>query len=139
MVAVEPIGRPEHDCLDPRRTAPRPPHHLPSRYRLAEPLSQLLGWPLPSAHLTAAGIFLLFWAACNYAIGKIARPALALVWLNIAGDCSWVLVSIVLASVHASTLTPLGMALLLGQAAGVGLVIATKLAGVARLTHPLSA
>ncbi len=106
---------------------------------LAEPLSQLLGWPLPSAHLTAAGIFLLFWAACNYAIGKIARPAPALVWLNIAGDCSWVLASIALAAVHASTLTPLGMALLLGQASGVGLVIATKLAGVARMTHPLSA
>ena len=96
---------------------------------VAEPLTELAGWPLPAGFLWTIGLLLLPWAAFNAWVARTARPASAVVRGNIAGDIAWVLGSATLVLLHAPSLSPIGLALLVGQGIAVAGVLAVKLAG----------
>lgn len=97
-------------------------------------LTALAGWAMPSAFLSIIGFLLLPWAAFNLWIARSARPARVAVAVNIIGDVGWVAGTAVLVAIHATGLTGLGLALLVGQGIAVGGVLALKLAGRQALT-----
>lgn len=100
----------------------------------ADQLTTLAGWAMPSAFLSVIGFLLLPWAAFNVWIARSARPAKLAVAVNILGDVGWVAGTAVLVAIHATGLTGLGLALLVGQGIAVGGVLALKLAGRQALT-----
>jgi hypothetical protein len=87
----------------------------------AQPLQTMLG--LPSPMLRAAGVFLLPFAASLLLLAPRAHGALGLVRLVIAGNLAWIAASLVLIGVTSATITPLGEAFVLGQAAAVALFV----------------
>lgn len=95
----------------------------------ATPLTELAGWAMPSAFLRMLGLLLLPWAAFNLWIARNARPATTAVTANIIGDVIWVGGTIALLAIHATGLSSLGLALLLGQGIAVGGILALKLVG----------
>ncbi len=95
----------------------------------ADQLTALAGWAVPSAFLSIIGFLLLPWAALNIWIARSRRPAKAAVAANIIGDIGWVAGTAVLVAIHATGLTGLGLALLVGQGIAVGGVLALKLIG----------
>lgn len=99
----------------------------------AEPLTQLVGWTMPAGFLWTIGLLLLPWAAFNAWVARTDRPAKALVRGNIVGDIAWVVGTIVLVLLQASSLSPIGLALLAGQGIAVVGVLAIKLAGARAL------
>ncbi|QDZ09946.1 hypothetical protein [Devosia ginsengisoli] len=100
---------------------------------LAEPLTQMAGWSLPSGFLWTIGLLLLPWAAFNAWIARTGHPAQGVVRGNIMGDIAWVGGSIALILLHAPSLSPLGLVLLAGQGIAVAGVLALKLAGARAL------
>lgn len=98
----------------------------------AVPLTHLAGWSVPSGVLTAIGLALLPWALFNFIIARSAEPVLVMVRINIIGDLFWVLGSAILMLTQAAQLTPVGWALMVGQALAVGGVLATKMLGAGR-------
>jgi hypothetical protein len=99
----------------------------------AESLTALAAWSLPPSFLFTLGLLLLPWSAFNFALGRMARPAAALIRGNLAVDGSWVLGSLALIVVHWSALSPWGVALLVAQMLAVACVFAVKLMGDAAL------
>ena len=99
----------------------------------AEPLTQLAGWSLPAGFLWTIGLLLLPWAAINAAVARADRPARAVVRGIIGGDIAWVTGSVALVLLYASSLSPIGLALLAGQGIAVAGVLALKLAGARAL------
>ena len=95
----------------------------------AAPLTDLAGWGMPASFLWIVGLLLLPWAAYNAWIARTPRPARGVVVANIVGDIAWVAGTAALVAVHASDLTPLGLALLVGQGIAVGGVLLLKLYG----------
>lgn len=100
---------------------------------LAEPLTQLAGWSLPSGFLWTIGLLLLPWAAFNAWIARTGHPARGVVRGNIAGDAAWIVGSIALLALNAASLSSLGLLLLAGQGLAVAGVLAVKLAGARAL------
>lgn len=96
---------------------------------LADPLTQLAGWSLPAGFLWTVGLLLLPWAAFNAWIARTRHPAQSVVRGNIAGDVVWILGSILLLALHATSLSAIGLVLLAGQGIAVAGVLALKLAG----------
>lgn len=99
----------------------------------AGPLTELAGWPLPAGVLTIIGALLLPWAAYNLWIARTARPPRLAIALNIAGDIGWVAGTVGLAAIHGTSLSPLGLTLLLGQGIAVSGVLVLKLIGARSL------
>lgn len=95
----------------------------------ATPLTDLAGWAMPSAFLWVLGLLLLPWAAFNLWIARSNRPPKPAVTANIVGDVIWVAGTIALLAIHATGLSGLGLALLLGQGIAVGGILALKLMG----------
>lgn len=95
----------------------------------AAPLTELAGWTMPSSFLWIIGLLLLPWAAYNLWIARTGRPAPDVIVANIVGDIAWVASTAVLVAIHATDLTPLGLALLAGQGIAVGGVLLLKLYG----------
>lgn len=92
---------------------------------LAGPLTTLVGWPLPTTFLLAAGLILIPWAAYGLWTARSARVSSATLGVHLVVDFAWVVGSIALALANSATITPIGFALVVGQAvavAGVGLV-----------------
>ena len=87
----------------------------------AQPLEAMLG--LPGPMLRAAGVFLLPFAGALLLLAPRATRALGLVRLIIAGNLLWIAASLVLISVTSATITLLGEAFVLGQAAAVALFV----------------
>jgi hypothetical protein len=100
----------------------------------AAPLTDLAGWAMPSSFLWIIGLLLLPWAAYNLWIARTATPAHSAVTANIIGDIVWVAGTVLLVAIHASTLSALGLALLVGQGIAVSGVLLLKLAGARALT-----
>lgn len=96
-------------------------------------ITELAGWPLPPAFLTAVGIFLLPWAAFNLWIGRSAQPNRAAVVANLIGDALWIAGTAALLVSFAPTLTAIGLVLLAGQGLAVVGVLITKLFGARAL------
>ena len=99
----------------------------------AEPLTQLAGWNLPAGFLWTIGLLLLPWAALNAAVARADRPARAVVRVSIGGDIAWVAGSAAMVLLYASSLSTLGLVLLVGQGLAVAGVLALKLAGARAL------
>lgn len=95
----------------------------------ADQLTALAAWAMPSSFLWIIGLLLLPWAAYNAWIARSARPAGPVVAANIIGDIVWIAGTAVLVAIHATGLSGLGLALLVGQGIAVGGVLALKLAG----------
>jgi len=90
------------------------------------------------AHVLGVGLFMLAYGA---AVGWLAgwpRLPLALQWAVPIGNAVWVLASVLLAVSDWITPTPLGLVLLLGQAAVVGALAVMQAWGVLR-PMPVSA
>lgn len=100
----------------------------------ADQLTALAAWAMPSAFLSIIGALLVPWAAFNVWIARRGRPARAAVAVNIIGDIGWVAGTAVLVAIHATSLSGLGLALLVGQGIAVGGVLALKLIGRGALT-----
>ncbi len=100
---------------------------------LAEPLTQLAGWTLPSGFLWTIGLLLLPWAAFNAWVARTGHPAKGVIRGNIVGDVVWVAGTIALLVLHAATLSPIGLVLLAGQGIAVAGVLVLKLAGARAL------
>jgi hypothetical protein len=84
---------------------------------------------MPANFLWIIGLPLLPWAAYNAWIGRSARPAAAVVAANIIGDIVWIAGTAVLVAIHATGLSGLGLALLVGQGIAVSGILALKLVG----------
>ncbi|UJW85813.1 hypothetical protein [Devosia sp. SL43] len=100
----------------------------------ATPVTELAGWAMPSTFLWIIGLLLLPWAAYNLWIARTIRPARGAVVANIIGDIAWVAGTVLLVAIHASTLSTLGLALLVGQGIAVSGVLLLKLTGARALT-----
>ena len=87
----------------------------------AQPLQMMLG--LPGSLLRAAGVFLLPFAAVLLLLAPRADRALGLVRLIIAGNLLWIAASLGLIVATSVTITLLGEAFVLGQAAAVALFV----------------
>jgi hypothetical protein len=96
---------------------------------VADHLTTLAAWAMPSNFLWIVGLLLLPWAAYNAWIGRSARPAAAVVAANIIGDIFWIAGTAVLVAIHAGGLSGAGLALLVGQGIAVSGVLALKLVG----------
>ncbi|NOJ78748.1 hypothetical protein [Myxococcus xanthus] len=99
---------------------------------LAPTLTQLAGWTLPSTFLFSVGLFLLPWSAFNLWVG-FKQPVLGAALVHVLVDAAWVVGSVLLVVMHAQELTPLGTALLAGQAFAVAGVLALKAVGLTSL------
>jgi hypothetical protein len=95
----------------------------------ADQLTTLAGWAMPSNFLWTIGLLLVPWAAYNAWIGRSARPAAAVIAANIFGDIVWIAGTAVLVAIHATGLSGLGLALLVGQGIAVSGILALKLVG----------
>ncbi|WIG93437.1 hypothetical protein [Myxococcus sp. SDU36] len=99
---------------------------------LAPTLTQLAGWTLPPSFLFGVGLFLLPWSAFNLWVG-LKQPVLGAALVHVLVDAAWVVGSVLLVVMHAQDLTPLGVALLGGQAFAVVGVLALKAMGLTSL------
>lgn len=88
---------------------------------------------LPSPLLRAVGIFLLPFAAGLLLLAPRSSRMPGLVRLIIAGNLLWIAASLVLIAATRSTLTPLGEAFVLGQAAAVALFVYLEVRGLREL------
>ncbi|WP_332701545.1 hypothetical protein [Devosia sp.] len=95
----------------------------------AAPLTELAVWALPSGFLWVLGLLLVPWAAFNLWIARSGRPSRVVVAVNIIGDVIWVAGTAALLAIHATGLSSLGLALLVGQGIAVGGILALKLIG----------
>ncbi|QQR35378.1 hypothetical protein JI749_13585 [Devosia oryziradicis] len=96
---------------------------------MAEPLTRLAGWDMPAGFLWTIGLLLLPWAAFNAMVARMPRPGRAMIRANLTGDIAWIAGSIALIVLNASSLSSIGLALLVGQGVAVAGVLALKLAG----------
>lgn len=101
----------------------------------ADHLTALAGWTLPPAFLFTLGLLLVPWAAFNLWIARSAQPGRGVIRGNLASDAFWVLGSLALVAAQAASLTPLGFALVIGQAAAVAGVFTVKLIGAGALAR----
>ena len=93
----------------------------------AAPLTNLIGWSVPSAVLLGIGLFLLPWAFFNLVIARSTRPASTFLAANLVGDGIWVLGSVLLMQAQAAQFSVAGWVLMVGQTAAVSVVLALKL------------
>ncbi|NTX09104.1 MULTISPECIES: hypothetical protein [Myxococcus] len=99
---------------------------------VATPLTTLAGWSLPPAFLFGVGLFLVPWAGFNaWVSGQPSVPLLAAL-VHLTVDGLWVMGSVALLVAHGSSMTLVGIVLLIGQAVTVLGVFALKLGPVAR-------
>jgi hypothetical protein len=78
---------------------------------------------LPGSLLRAVGVFLLPFAAVLLLLAPRAARALGLIRLIIAGNLLWIAASLVLIVATSATITLLGEAFVLGQAAAVAVFV----------------
>ena len=95
----------------------------------ADQLTALAAWAMPSSFLWIIGLLLFHWAAYNAWIARSARPASMVVAANIIGDILWIAGTAMLVAAHATGLSGLGLALLVGQGIAISGVLALKLVG----------
>ena len=85
---------------------------------------------LPSPLLRAVGLFLLPFAAGLLLLAPRSARMPGLVRLIVAGNLLWIAASLVLIAATRLTLTPLGEAFVLGQAAAVALFVYLEVRGL---------
>ena len=94
----------------------------------APALQALFGLPTPL--LRAVGVFLVPFAAVLLVLAPRANRAPGLVRLIIAGNVLWIVASLVLIAATSATITLLGEAFVLGQAAAVALFVYLEVRGL---------
>jgi hypothetical protein len=87
---------------------------------------------LRAGALVAVGVFLLGYAAAVGVIGTRPRVSVPAVWVVIVGNAAWTAASAVVAL--GESLTGLGVALVVAQAAAVALFVVLQYLGVRRLS-----
>lgn len=99
----------------------------------ATPLNSLAGWSLPPAFLFGVGVFLVPWAGFNAWTSMQPSVPMWAALVHLLVDGSWVMGSVALLLVHEASMSPVGIALLLGQALFVLGIFGLKLGPVVRL------
>ncbi|HEU4820296.1 MAG TPA: hypothetical protein VFS87_03985 [Qipengyuania sp.] len=93
-------------------------------------VAELTGLP---GQIAAAGGWICLAAAALLAYLAV-RPSRGLLWLTIAGNVGWVAASLAVWLAYFDSLTPLGHAIVLAQAAGVALFVMLESRGARSIT-----
>lgn len=90
------------------------------------PLTDFLGWSLPSEAIFGAGVILLPWAWYNFFVYRLPRVTRVHFAIHTLVDLGWVLLTLSLLLTNSAQMTSFGVTIIVIQAIAVGGVFATK-------------